>query len=30
VRDQLKGAGIEVEDTPHGPRWTLRDGTHES
>ncbi|WP_018352380.1 cysteine--tRNA ligase [Longispora albida] len=23
VRDQLKQAGIIVEDTPHGPRWTL-------
>jgi cysteinyl-tRNA synthetase len=25
VRDQLKAAGVEVEDTPHGPRWTIRD-----
>jgi len=23
IRDQLKGAGIEVEDTPQGPKWTL-------
>jgi cysteinyl-tRNA synthetase len=23
IRDQLKQAGILVEDTPHGPRWTL-------
>jgi cysteinyl-tRNA synthetase len=23
VRDQLKAAGIEVEDTPQGPRWEL-------
>ena len=23
VRDQLKHAGVEVEDTPHGPRWTI-------
>jgi cysteinyl-tRNA synthetase len=23
VRDQLKQAGITVEDTPHGPRWTV-------
>jgi cysteinyl-tRNA synthetase len=27
IRDQLKQAGILVEDTPHGPRWTLSDGT---
>jgi cysteinyl-tRNA synthetase len=26
VRDQLKQAGIAVEDTPSGPRWTLTDG----
>ncbi|NJC73849.1 cysteine--tRNA ligase [Planosporangium thailandense] len=26
VRDQLKQAGIVVEDTPTGPRWTLSDG----
>jgi cysteinyl-tRNA synthetase len=23
VRDQLKAAGVIVEDTPHGPRWTI-------
>ena len=23
VRDQLKQAGVMVEDTPHGPRWTV-------
>jgi cysteinyl-tRNA synthetase len=23
VRDQLKDAGVEVEDTPQGPRWTV-------
>jgi cysteinyl-tRNA synthetase len=23
VRDQLRAAGIEVTDTPHGPRWTI-------
>jgi cysteinyl-tRNA synthetase len=23
VREQLRAAGIEIEDTPHGPRWTL-------
>jgi cysteinyl-tRNA synthetase len=25
VRDQLKQAGIVVEDTPHGPRWTVEE-----
>jgi cysteinyl-tRNA synthetase len=25
VRDQLKAAGIEVEDTPQGPRWAIQD-----
>jgi cysteinyl-tRNA synthetase len=25
IRDQLAAAGIEVEDTPDGPRWTLKD-----
>ena len=24
VRDQLAAAGIEIEDTPHGPRWSVR------
>ena len=23
VRDQLKAAGVVVEDTPHGPRWSI-------
>ena len=23
VRDQLKAAGVVVEDTPNGPRWTV-------
>ena len=23
VRDRLRAAGVEVEDTPAGPRWTL-------
>jgi cysteinyl-tRNA synthetase len=23
VRQQLRGAGVEIEDTPQGPRWTL-------
>ena len=23
VRDQLRNAGVVVEDTPHGPRWTI-------
>ncbi len=23
VRDQLKQAGVVVEDTPPGPRWTI-------
>jgi cysteinyl-tRNA synthetase len=25
IRDQIKAAGIEVEDTPAGPVWTLGD-----
>jgi len=24
IRDQIKAAGIEVEDTPSGPSWSLR------
>jgi cysteinyl-tRNA synthetase len=27
VRDQLKQAGVVVEDTPHGPRWTIGSDT---
>jgi cysteinyl-tRNA synthetase len=23
IRDRIKDAGIEIEDTPHGPKWTL-------
>ena len=23
IRDQLKGAGIELEDTPQGPKWSI-------
>ena len=26
IRDQIKAAGIEVEDTPDGPKWSLSDG----
>ena len=26
IRDQLAAAGVAVEDTPTGPRWTLKDG----
>jgi cysteinyl-tRNA synthetase len=26
IRDQLKAAGVVVEDTPAGPRWTLANG----
>jgi cysteinyl-tRNA synthetase len=25
VRDQLREAGVVVEDTPHGPRWSVTD-----
>jgi cysteinyl-tRNA synthetase len=28
IRDRIKAAGVEVEDTPDGPRWTLDEGTH--
>jgi cysteinyl-tRNA synthetase len=24
IRDQLSDVGVDVEDTPHGPRWTVR------
>jgi len=26
IRDQLGQAGVTVEDTPHGPRWSVADG----
>ncbi|CUR55483.1 Cysteinyl-tRNA synthetase 1 [metagenome] len=26
IRDRIKAAGIEIEDTPTGPRWTLEQG----
>ncbi|MGI6678218.1 MAG: cysteine--tRNA ligase [Dehalobacterium sp.] len=29
IRDQLKEAGIVLEDTPHGVRWKKLDGGHE-
>ena len=28
IRDRIKAAGIEIEDTPNGPRWTLETGNH--
>jgi cysteinyl-tRNA synthetase len=27
IRDRIKAAGIEVEDTPDGPRWTIDGGS---
>jgi len=27
LRDQLTSAGVSIEDTPDGPRWTLKDGS---
>jgi cysteinyl-tRNA synthetase len=27
IRDRIKAAGIEVEDTPDGPTWSLGDPT---
>ena len=26
IRDQLAAAGVEVEDTPQGARWSLKEG----
>jgi cysteinyl-tRNA synthetase len=26
IRDRIKSAGIEIEDTPHGPKWSLEAG----
>jgi cysteinyl-tRNA synthetase len=28
IRDRIKAAGIEIEDTPNGPKWSLAAGTH--
>jgi cysteinyl-tRNA synthetase len=28
IRDQIKAAGIEIEDTPNGPKWSLEAGNH--
>ena len=28
IRDRIKAAGIEIEDTPTGPRWTLEQGSN--
>ena len=28
IRDRIKAAGIEIEDTPTGPKWSLGAGTH--
>ena len=30
IRDQLQQSGLAIEDTPHGPRWTLSELTAES
>ena len=30
IRDQIKAAGIEVEDTPTGPKWSLRCRTRDT
>ena len=27
IRDQITNAGIEVEDTPAGPRWSIDTGS---
>lgn len=27
IRDQIKAAGVEVEDTPSGPKWTIETGS---
>ena len=26
IRDRMKAAGIEIEDTPTGPKWTIGEG----
>ena len=26
IRDRIKAAGIEIEDTPTGPKWSLEAG----
>jgi cysteinyl-tRNA synthetase len=30
IRDRLRGAGVVIEDTPNGPRWTVGAPTQES
>ncbi len=27
IRDRIKAAGIEIEDTPTGPKWTIGEGS---
>ena len=27
IRDRIKAAGIEIEDTPTGPKWSLGEGS---
>ena len=28
IRDRIKAAGIEIEDTPTGPKWSLEAGNN--
>ena len=28
IRDRIQAAGIEIEDTPTGPKWSLDSGSH--
>jgi cysteinyl-tRNA synthetase len=30
IRDRLRDAGVVIEDTPNGPRWTVGTPTQES